>query len=1234
MKGRAATTALDAFVYSERGVYRSGETVFLTALLRDGAGASVPSVPLIVVIKRPDGVEYKRVETKDEGDGGRSIALPLLPGSATGTWRVEAFTDPKGAAIGRASFLVEDYVPERLDFTLTPSAAALRNGGEAEISAQARYLYGAPGAGLEITGEVEVSAAAESPLPALKGYVAGLQDENFDKTSTEIEEAAVTDATGEAKLRVPIAEVNAPRPLAAKIILRVGERGGRAIERSLTLPILPKTGLIGVKKNFVTLSEGAAAGFDVIAVGADGARASRKGISWAVYKISNDYQWYRSDGRWNFEQVKSSTRVAEGKIDLGPNAPAKISAIVGLGEYRLDVTSGKEGDLPTSLTFESGWSSDAGAPTPDLLDVTLDKPNYKPGEEMRLRIGSRFAGSATIAIVSERLAFMSTLELKEGDTIKTVPVSGDWGAGAYALALAHRPLDKSAGRMPGRAIGLAWFAIDADAHALDVRLAAPAKVRPRGMLTIPLEIKGLSSGEEARVTVAAVDAGILNLTHYEAPDPRSYFFGQRQLSAEIRDLYGQLIDGMQGTRGAIRSGGDASPEPGGERPNQEPLARYSGIVKTGADGKVRVDFDLPAFNGTLRVMAVAWTKTKTGGASADVIVRDPIVVQATAPRFLSLGDSSQFSVQIDNVEGKPGDYALDVDLAGPLSASGDALHRKFKLDAGARKALTIPVTATGIGRAEPNLKLTGPGISAPQSLALDVSPGTSNLYRRSVRTLAPGESLTVSSDILADFVPGTGAVSVAVSSLAGIDVPALLQALDRYPYGCSEQTVSRALPLLYVNKLAKGEALGIDPGVDERIRGAIERVLTRQDSSGIFGLWSAGGAGDMWLHAFVTDFLTRARENGFDVPQKKLHAALERLRNLVANSGEIGAGQGAPIAYAAYVLARNGRQVIGDLRYLADAKIDSFETPLARAQLAAALAMLGDRPRAESTFSKAAEKLGTLGDSLYASADYGSRLRDGAGLLALGIETKMSAAEILRVSKTVEAARANTEETSTQENAFMILAAEAMADKSQTIALSVDGVPQQGALFKSWNAAALSKSVTLANSGEAPIGVVVTTSGNPLTPEPAAERGYRIERAYYTLDGKPLAPDAIKQNGRFVVALNITEYEAAFAQLLLVDRLPAGLEIDNPDLFEGGSTEALAFLKKTVEPVHTEYRDDRFVAAFARDGHEKANFSVAYIVRAVTPGHYVSPPATVEDMYRPNRFGRTAYGAIDVAAPK
>ncbi|MCL2453448.1 MAG: alpha-2-macroglobulin family protein, partial [Alphaproteobacteria bacterium] len=624
-----------------------------------------------------------------------------------------------------------------------------------------------------------------------------------------------------------------------------------------------------------------------------------------------------------------------------------------------------------------------------------------------------------------------------------------------------------------------------------------------------------------------------------------------------------------------------------------------------------------------------------GSTSKEVIIRDPVVALVTAPRFLALDDRSQLTVAIDNVEGKAGDYALDLNASGPLSAATQDLHRKFTLEAGGHKTFAFPFTASGIGPAGIDIKLSGPGVSVPQNLALAVAPGTSNLYRRSVRTLAPGDSLSLSSELLGDFIPGTGVISLAASSLAGIDVPALLQALDRYPYGCSEQIVSRALPLLYVNKLAQSAALGLDPDVGPRIRAAIEQVLARQDSNGAFGLWSSSDGEDLWLHAFVTDFLTRARENQFDVPQKKFDLALERLRNLLANADDIGAGQGAPLAYAAYVLARNGREVMGDLRYLADTKIESFESPLARAQLAAALALLGDRPRAEATFQKAADRLSTIGNPLYSSADYGSRLRDGAGLLALAVETNMPTGEILRASKIVEDAREKTAFTSTQENAFMVLAAEALADKAQSITLTVDGASRQGAFFQNFKAADLAgKPITIVNQGLGPVRLALTVSGNPKIPEPAAERGYKIERAYYTLDGKRIEPTTIKQNDRFVVALTVTEYEAAFARLLLVDPLPAGLEIDNPDLFDGGSTEGLSFLAKTVEPIHTEYRDDRFVAAFARDGQEKADFTVAYIVRAVTPGHYVSPPTTIEDMYRPDRFGRTAYGTVDIMGPK
>ena len=139
---------------------------------------------------------------------------------------------------------------------------------------------------------------------------------------------------------------------------------------------------------------------------------------------------------------------------------------------------------------------------------------------------------------------------------------------------------------------------------------------------------------EARLVVAAVDVGILNLTNYKPPSPEDYYLGQQAFSAEIRDLYGQLIDGMQGARGLIRSGGDQGAELQGSPPTGPPVAFYSGLVTVGADGNAEVKFDIPDFEGTVRVMAVAWSKDKVGHATTDVTVRDPVVLSATLPRFL------------------------------------------------------------------------------------------------------------------------------------------------------------------------------------------------------------------------------------------------------------------------------------------------------------------------------------------------------------------------------------------------------------------------------------------------------------------------------------------------------------------------------------------------------------------------------------------------------------------------
>ena len=224
----------------------------------------------------------------------------------------------------------------------------------------------------------------------------------------------------------------------------------------------------------------------------------------------------------------------------------------------------------------------------------------------------------------------------------------------------------------------------------------PATMRPNSALGVPIKLAGLAAGEEAHVVVAAVDVGILNLTNYKPPAPDDYYLGQRQLTAEIRDLYGQLIDGMQGVRGQIRTGGDSGAELTGSPPTQAPLALYSGIVNVGPDGTAQVSFDIPAFAGTVRVMAVAWSKDKVGKASGDVIVRDPVVLTATLPRFLRTGDRGAVQLELDNVEGAAGDYNLAVSSEGTVKLDGDKPFT-LKLAAKQRDRVSVPVSAAGSG---------------------------------------------------------------------------------------------------------------------------------------------------------------------------------------------------------------------------------------------------------------------------------------------------------------------------------------------------------------------------------------------------------------------------------------------------------------------------------------------------------------------------------------------------------
>jgi len=1236
--GRAAPGPVDAFMYTDRGVYRPGETVHAVSLIRDGRGVAMPKLPLTMVFTRPDGVEQQRIQTQDSGAGGHTADLQILPGAMRGMWRLAAYLDPKASPVSEATFLVEDFQPERIDFEVSTAETRLDLDRPAAFDLTSRYLYGAPAGDLPVEAEILIRAA-KSGLKAYPGYRFGLANEKVHEAREPVDASIQTDAGGNAKFVVQLPDVSAPtRLLEAELITRIRDSGGRSVERSVKLPVAPRGPRIGIRPLFEDdqADENSQAGFEVIMVDSAGKRLARRDLSWTLHRIETSYQWYRSDGRWRYESFSRTERIADGNLSVDPQNPARIAVPVKWGNYRLEITSDKGRPTASSVAFNAGWvtSGDAAA-TPDMLPTGLDKTAYKVGDVARLHIEPRFAGKAIVSVIDNRLIESRVIEVGAEGTTVELPVTEAWGAGAYVVTSLFRPMNVEQKRMPTRALGLVWANVDPQERKLSVRIAGEDIVRPRGPVEMDIVVDNVQEGQEVFVTVAAVDLGILNLTGYKAPAPGDWYFGQRRLGTEIRDLYGELIDRMQGVRGKVRSGGDLAP-PGmkGSPPVDDLVAFFSGIRQVDANGKVHVVVDIPDFNGTARVMAVAWSAQGVGHAVKDVISRDPVVITSSLPQYLAPGDESRVLFDFANVEGAPGTYALSVESDGGLTIEDGNAHRSFDLAREGRNIQVIPIRASKLGRHTLSAVLVGPnGNEFHKSMDVVVRSGEQPVTRTNVVNIPAGGKLTVDSELANGLFASTVSATLAVSRAARLDVPGLLQALDRYPYGCSEQLTSRALPLVYLSSVARSAGLADDDEIRKRVDKAIAGILANQSAGGSFGLWRPA-SGDYWLDAYISDFLTRAREAGYTVQDTAFNLALDNLANRMSYSSDITDG-GEDIAYAVYVLARNGRAAIGDLRYFADAQLSSFDSPLAKAQIGAALALYGERSRADMAFKSAMSDLTGGARANDWRKDYGSYLRDSAAILTLAAEAKSTPVNLLDLVDRISERKTAVRYTSTQEKAWMLLAAHALIDADKRNNLAIDGEPMSGALYRKFAPGYLSGSpVVIENRGTENVEAMLTATGIPITPEPATSAGYKITRSYYDLEGRQIDISTVGQNTRFVTVLTITQLVDEAARLVIADPLPAGFAIDNPNLLRSGDISTLKWLKLPDSTRHTEFRADKFVAAVDRDRGAGRDFHLAYIARAVSPGTYAHPAATVEDMYRPYRYGRMDSGTVNVVGPR
>lgn len=1243
--GRSASSVVDGYVYSDRGIYRPGETVHLAALIRDDVGRAI-NRPANLTIFRPNGSLASENRFEETTIGSVSMDFTLPASSPRGQWR-GVLTAEGAGQVGSVQFSVEDFVPQRLDVAVAlDEATPMQSGDVRAVKIESRYLYGAPASNLSVEAEVRLRLDP-NPFPAFKGYQFGPLDGRFSERFITLGNAKTDDeGTATIPLRLDRLPTQTSSPLRADLVIGVVEPGGRAVRESARVAVRPADTYVGVRlaNKKSSFGQNEIARIEAILIDRLGSQQSGE-VEWRLVEESYWFDWYREDSRWRWRKSYKDILIAEGRERTSSTAPTQIGKKLPPGSYRLSVTD-IETKSRSDIRFFVGWrSNQASADTPDQATLTVTSDDVLPGARAKLFLAPPYAGEVLIAVATDKVHMVKRLKVDEDGREFTIETDPSWGTGFYVLATVITPRDAVTQPIPRRAVGIAHVPFNIDDRKLSVTVSVPDVVRPRQTLSVPIKVDGIGRGDDVMLTLAAVDEGILRLTKFASPDPVKYYFGKKRLAVEIRDDYGRILNANLAA--ATRVGGD---QLGGEGLTVVPtksIALFRGPVMLDDDGAGIIELDVPDFNGELRLMAVAWSREKLGSVDQPLTVRDPVPAQIALPRFLAPGDQSVATLLVDNVEGPKGVYEISVTGSEMVSASA---RESIEIGTGEKVTRLVPFKAGRFGTGRIGLSVSGPDdFSIARDYPVQVRTPYFPVTQVSKRLLQAGEAVSLDNTLVSNLVPGSGVVSVSVSKLSGVDPGPLLESLNRYPYGCTEQLTSSALPLLFVDTL--GEELGRDKErkVRPRVQNAINKLLDRQSPSGEFGLWREGdGGATSWIGAYVVDFLYRASQEGYLVPETALSTAYQALQKVTRTDrwSYVNYQRRAfestesddtteqmryrAAAYAYYVLARAERVDISDLRYFHDAVLPNVRSPLARAHIGAALNFVGDRARALRAFEAARASLGFENAGNY----YQSSLRDVAGVLALlldvqnvpGIsETSEIFGQLMRDPNTLH----------TQEKAFVLLAARGMLRRAGNLSLTKDGkaVGSNGALWRvNLSNEDLDRTTVISNTGDGPAFASVSVYGAPVTAPLADGNGFELTKRIFTRDGKPADLESTQQNDQFVVMISGAPTDKRMHPAVITDLLPAGFEIEavlTPEDGAGAQNSGpYKWVGKISEPKIAEARDDRFIAAI--DLYQ-SRFTLAYVVRAVSPGSFTLPGAVIEDMYRPGVFARTGVGRLRIA---
>lgn len=1228
--------SLQAFLFSDRGVYRPGEEVTLGMIVKSLDWTPLPEgLPLEIVVTDPRDREIRSETVTVTGDGFRDYRFRTFDSSPTGTYRVQLVLVrdvDKRTVLGQVNVRVEEFLPDRMtiDARLSaPATAGWIKPDDLRARVSLRNLIGTPAVGNRVKGTLRLSPAMVSfprwkdwsffdPLSAKQGV---------EETLAELTTAE--DGTAEFELHLERFE----RATYQLRFLAEGfeAEGNRSVANDAGAIVSPLPYLVAWKADgdldYVKRDTGRRV--EVIAVGPDLEPFTTNDVTAELIEITFVNVLARQEsGLLAYQSVRRETSRGTQPLALGAS-PAMLdlpTAAPGRFMYVLRDGAGTE---VNRIGFEViGDGNVAGKAERDAeLKVKLAKTDYEPGDEIEVSIVAPYAGAGLITIERDKV-YASTWFKSDGNaTVQHIRVPETLEGNGYVVVSFVRDLGSRDIYMSPLSNGAASFRVSRTRRTQQVTLDVPDRVQPGEPLRL-----GWTVPEPTKLVVFAVDEGILQVARWKTPDPLAYFFRKRALGVDTAQILDLLLPEYDVVRALAAPGGDQDALLAGnlnpfKRKGQPPTAYWSGIMDVPA-GAGSVEYRIPdVFNGTLRVVAVAVNARAIGVAETKVLARGPFVVQPTFPYFVAPGDEFEATALVTNTmeAGAPPsmvDVSLDttegLEVIAPATQQVEIAEGR---DAAVRWRLRVtghPGTARGTFRAVVGTH------AASATLELSVRPASP--YQT---TVATGVTTERQVEVPVDRVlfPELRVVTAsAATSPLGL-VPGLVRYLDEYPHGCTEQVVSRALPGVV---LAGRADLGVDPTRTQAgLARAIATLQARQNAYGGFGIWDADGNTDAFLSAYATQFLIEARARGQAVPDAMLRRAIDGFVAKLGETSDLPALRAT--AYGLYLVTRSGQVKTKEARALRDALLarprEEWRGDLAAAFLAATFQQLNLTADAQRLLDGVSLDRDVPADP----ANYYDALTERGlvlYLLAKHFPDRARAVDPAALSAlATELAKFNTLSAGT-----MILGLDAFAQvvppadaAGVTIAAGTTPLPTEGSTVLRAAVPDGTKTIRFAQTGDTALFHQLVQAGfDREPPTDKAAHGLEVWRELRAPGGAAVTQTSIASKLEVVVWVRGTDQQVR--SVALVDLLPGGFEVDL-------ASDALATRSSlgggsdTWAPEYVDVREDR-VVFYGQVGPQARRF--VYRIKPTNRGRYRVPPIFVEGFYDRTAWGRGLGGEIVV----